>query len=79
MKSLNLTNEEIEMLHLSLCGTIRTLEDELDEMQATRAEFFAKNGRKNSILAGRMSNRRNEIETHKALLDKLFALKFDHQ
>lgn len=79
MKSLNLTNEEIEMLHLSLCGTIRALEDELDEMQATQAEFFAKNGRKNSILAGRMSSRRNEIETHKALLDKLFALKFDHQ
>lgn len=79
MKNLNLTNEEIEMLHLALCGTIRALEDELDEMQATQAEFFAKNGRKNSILAGRMSSRRKEIAAHEALIDKLVALKFDRQ
>ena len=79
MKNLNLTNEEIEMLYISLYETIRALEDELDEMQAALAEFLAKNDRKNSILASRMSSRRKEIEAHKALLDKLFALKFDHQ
>lgn len=79
MKNLTLTNEEIEMIYLSLYGNLHTLEDELDEMQTAQAEFLAKNDRKNSILASRMSSRRNEIETHKALLDKLFALKFDHQ
>lgn len=79
MKSLNLTNEEIEMLYLSLYGTIHALGDELDEMQAAQAEFLAKNGRKNSILAGRMSSRRNEIAAHEALISKLVALKFDRQ
>ena len=79
MKNLNLTNEEIEMLYLSLYGTIHALEDELDEMQAAQAEFLAKNGRKNSILASRMSSRRKEIAAHGALIDKLVALKFDRQ
>lgn len=79
MKNLNLTNEEIEMLYLSLYGTIHALEDELDEMQAAQAEFLAKNGRKNSILASRMSSRRKEIAAHEALIDKLVALKFDRQ
>ena len=79
MKNLNLTNEEVEMLYLSLYGTLHTLEDELDEMQAAQAKFLAMHDRKNCILAGRMFSRREEIEAHKALINKLTALQFDHQ